>query len=727
MQSRDSASAIRFLRLLIAASLVFPITLFGYAGFINHRAAWMSADERIERTLDVLQEHALKVFETVELTIETTDEVLRGFMDDDIRAGEARFHARLKQLHDGLPEIGAVLVFDRDGRLLISTADLPAPKAVDFSDRDYFKVHAAGGAGNYIGEVLVPRVSITYFFNVSRRRPAPDGRFEGVTAVSVLPREIKAFYARLGKGLALSASLIRADGTFLARYPSPDERPLRLTPDSVFGRAIGTRPEAGIFTATSQVDRIGRRIGYRKLPAYPVYVQAGIETAAVRDEWLGAMASHLVFGIPATVLLFTIGLLALRRTARFYAEAERREAAEAALKQAQRLEAMGQLTGGVAHDFNNLLMVIGGHVDRLARQLPDPRHKRSLDAIAMAARRGENLTRQLLSFSRRQTHEPVVLDLAQRLPKLRHMLESSLRGDIQVALDIQSGIWPVAVDPGEFELALLNIAVNARDAMPGGGTLTITARNVAVDEADAMGIEGAFVALAVHDTGAGIAPDVLPRIFEPFFTTKDVGKGTGLGLSQVYGFAIQSGGTATAASTVGSGTTVTLYLPRAAADAGLRDAHQPEAAPARSDGGSDGSVLLVEDNAEVAEVARECLEELGYRVASVARASSALELIEAGRRFDLVFSDVVMPGGMSGLDLAHRLQDIRPGLPVLLATGYSHAVQEGAGKTFTIIPKPYTAAKIAAAIRSLEQCASLEEAQAPPHDEPVAGAGTGVG
>ncbi|HEX8664534.1 MAG TPA: ATP-binding protein [Beijerinckiaceae bacterium] len=703
MQSRDSASAIRFLRLLIAASLVFPFLLFAYASFITHRAAWTGADERIERTLDVLQEHALKVFETVDLAIETADETLRGFSDDEIRAGEARFHARLKQLHDGLPEIGAILVFDRDGRLLISTADLPAPRTVDFSDRDYFKVHAKGDAGTYIGEVLVPRVSTTYFFNVSRRRPAPDGGFAGVTAVSVLPREIKSFYARLGKGLAFQASLIRADGTFLARYPSPDERPQRLTPDSVFGRAIATRPEAGIFLATSQVDGVERRIGYRKLPAYPVYVQAGLETAAVRNEWLGAMASHLVFGIPATVLLFMISLLALRRTARFYAEAERREAAEAALKQAQRLEAMGQLTGGVAHDFNNLLMVIGGHVDRLAKELPDPRHKRSLDAIAMAARRGENLTRQLLSFSRRQAHEPVVLDLAQRLPKLRHMLESSLRGDIQVALEVAPGVWPVAVDPGEFELALLNVAVNARDAMPAGGTLTIAARNAILGEGDATGLEGAFVAIAVRDTGSGIAPDVLPRIFEPFFTTKEVGKGTGLGLSQVYGFATQSGGTATAASAVGAGTTVTLYLPRASGDAGLRDIAPPEAAPAKAER-SEGSVLLVEDNAEVAEVARECLEELGWRVTSVARASAALDLIEAGQRFDLVFSDVVMPGGMSGIDLAYRLREIRPDLPVLLATGYSHAVQEGAGKAFTIIPKPYTAAKIAAAVRSMREC-----------------------
>ena len=408
--------------------------------------------------------------------------------------------------------------------------------------------------------------------------------------------------------------------------------------------------------------------------------------------------------MPATVLLFAISLLALRRTARFYAEAERREAAEAALKQAQRLEAMGQLTGGVAHDFNNLLMVIGGHADRLIKALPDPAHRRSLEAIAIAARRGENLTRQLLSFARRQTHARTVIDLAQRLPKLRQMLESSLRGDIEIRLSVEPGIAPVAVDPGEFELALLNIALNARDAMPGGGTLAISARNVVLGDDDAVGLRGAFVALSVRDTGIGIPADVLPRIFEPFFTTKEVDKGTGLGLRQVYGFATQSGGAATAMSTPGLATTITLYLPRSTEGIATRDAAPPEAAPERGD----GAALLVEDNAEVAEVARACLEELGYTVTVAANAGDALKLLEAGERFDLVFSDIVMPGGMSGLDLAARLREHRPDLPVVLATGYSHAVEAGAGKSFTIIQKPFTAAKIAAAVRAATEKRSAE-------------------
>ena len=284
------------------------------------------------------------------------------------------------------------------------------------------------------------------------------------------------------------------------------------------------------------------------------------------------------------------------------------------------------------------------------------------------------------------------------------MLESSLRGDIEIRLSVEPGIWPVAVDPGEFELALLNIALNARDAMPGGGTLAISARNVVLGDDDAVGLRGAFVALSVRDTGIGIPADVLPRIFEPFFTTKEVDKGTGLGLSQVYGFATQSGGAATAMSTPGLGTTITLYLPRSADGIAPRDAVPPEAAPERGD----GAALLVEDNAEVAEVAHACLEELGYTVTAAANAADALKLDEAGERLDLVFSDIVMPGGMSGLDLAARLREHRPDLPVVLATGYSHAVEAGAGKSFTIIQKPFTAAKIAAAVRAATEKRSAE-------------------
>ena len=227
------------------------------------------------------------------------------------------------------------------------------------------------------------------------------------------------------------------------------------------------------------------------------------------------------------------------------------------------MEALGQLTGSIAHDFNNLLMIVSGHAQLLRRRLTDPKHLQAIDAVHSAANRGESLTRQLLAFSRRQPLNPVIADLKERVEAVHEMLVGSLRGNVQLKCDMPAEVWPVEVDIAELELALVNIAVNARDAMPGGGIITLSARNVTLKKSDGVDqLEGDFVALAMTDTGVGIAPDVLPKIFEPFFTTKALGKGTGLGLAQVYGFSRQSGGTVVATSAVGSGTAITIYLPR---------------------------------------------------------------------------------------------------------------------------------------------------------------------
>jgi two-component system NtrC family sensor kinase len=408
------------------------------------------------------------------------------------------------------------------------------------------------------------------------------------------------------------------------------------------------------------------------------------------------MASHLVFGLPATLFLLLIIGVALRRTRRLYAEAERREAAEAALRQAQRLEAIGQLTGGVAHDFNNLLMIVSGSVQRLRRDLISEKHSRLLDMIENATNRGESLTRQLLAFSRRQMLTPAVIDLAEQLPELKDMLSRSLRDDITIEVVVPDQSCAVKVDPSELELALLNLAVNARDAMPNGGALSITAEPVVLEgKAAEEGLSGEFVAIRVADTGGGIPADILPHVFEPFFTTKDVGKGTGLGLSQVYGFAKQSGGTAAITSAVGRGTVITLYLPR------TRELPAPsiarmeaEAAPQRA-----GTALVVEDSPEVAEVATAYFQQLGYMVKQVANAHEALELLANDPKIDLVFSDILMPGGMNGLELAHAIRRLYPAMPVLLATGYSDSGRDAVQQGFVVLPKPFDLAGLEQALR----------------------------
>jgi PAS domain S-box-containing protein len=353
------------------------------------------------------------------------------------------------------------------------------------------------------------------------------------------------------------------------------------------------------------------------------------------------------------------------------------------LAQSQKLEALGKLTGGVAHDFNNLLMVMSGQAQLLRRKVGgDPRALRALDAIEAAARRGEDLTRHLLSFSRRQRLRPAPTSLTDRAVGLREMLSASLPGTVRLNVALPDHLWPVTVDAGEFELALLNLTVNARDAMPKGGALSLSGDNVTLDGSGPGQLVGDFVALSLQDTGAGIAPDILPKVFDPFFTTTDVDKGTGLGLSQVFGFAQQSGGYVTVTSELGAGTRFTLYLRRADREPVAEDHERPlpTAGSAR--------ILLVEDNPEVAEVAARMLEELGHEVLTAGSGAAALTALATGEQPDLVFSDIVMAGDPDGLGMARRVREAFPHVPVLLATGYSEAAAR-IGDEFPILRKPY--------------------------------------
>ena len=444
-------------------SLLVPAVLFGWAAWETRAAIDRQADERIEGTLDVLQEQALKALQTVERSISEIDEVLRGRSDDEIRDAEADLYLRFKRTQQALPQIESIWVFDRDGHPMVSSTILPVPRELDNSDRSYFRAQVQA-AGTYVSEVLRARVGSMRFFVVSGRRSGNRaGDFDGVIAVTVAPSHFSEFYAKLSRGSDVF-SLVRADGAVLARWPetAAGDRP---TPGALT-EAFARNPESGLFTAASRVDGVERRLGYRRVPGYPLYVATGVETAALAADFRRTMLMRAAVVLPAVLALFGLALYALRRAEQGERELKRREAAEAALKQAQRLEAIGQLTGGVAHDFNNLLMVVSGNAERLRRFVgADPRLAGAIEAIEMAVSRGAGLTRQLLSFSRRQTHETVVIDLAEGLPAIQPILQSSLRGDIAVDVRVAPGAWPVAVDRSEFELALLNLAVNARDAM----------------------------------------------------------------------------------------------------------------------------------------------------------------------------------------------------------------------------------------------------------------------
>jgi PAS domain S-box-containing protein len=361
------------------------------------------------------------------------------------------------------------------------------------------------------------------------------------------------------------------------------------------------------------------------------------------------------------------------------------------LAQSQKLDALGQLTGGVAHDFNNLLMVISGSVNVLKKAAEgNPKALRAVQAIESASQRGAALTSQLLTFARRQNVNPQTVEVREHILSMREILDTGLGGAVELDIDADDDVWPVTVDPSEFETALVNLVINARDAMPQGGKVKVHAGNVFIDDDDR---KGDHVAITVNDTGTGIPADILAKIFDPFFTTKPIGKGTGLGLSQVHGFVHQAGGTVAVESELGQGTSFTLYLPRSTA--------MPKRPLPESSALCTGTVLLVEDNPDVAIASRGLLEQLGYSVRWASDADGALREMAADG-IDLVLSDIVMPGSMDGLALARALKRKHPGLPILLASGYSDAAQNAKAE-FPILRKPYQIHELNEALARLQR------------------------
>jgi len=381
-----------------------------------------------------------------------------------------------------------------------------------------------------------------------------------------------------------------------------------------------------------------------------------------------------------------------------------RKTMELEFRQAQKMEALGQLTGGVAHDFNNLLMVITGNLE-IASELAGkvPGLERALSRASVAAEIGADLTQRLLTFARRQPLQPQPLDLNRLVLEMRDLLRRSLGEDIEIEIVSCADLWPTSADRGQLENAIINLAVNARDAMPDGGRLTIETANIHLDGDYARRnpgiVPGEYVLLEVTDTGLGMEPHVVERAFEPFFTTKEVGRGSGLGLSMIYGFAKQSGGNVKIFSAPGHGTSVWLCLPRAELPAASAEA---EAGPLRLARNQE-TILVVEDNAAVRDVVVEQLTDLGYKVVAAQDGPSALRLLGEHQTIDLLFTDLVMPNGMSGRQLADEVRRRRPALPVLFTSGYPSFGGKTAldvGSETPLLRKPYKKRELAERIRA---------------------------
>lgn len=701
----EAAASVRSLRMLLLLCVLVPLLLLALFGWWRYQQVHAEAEVRLDRALRIAHEHALKVLETNETLLRHVHDLAGA--NGMTAASPQQLHEQLRSLAQDKPQIRWIWVIDRDGHPVASNRFFPPPPGLTVADRAYFRWHAQGQAPGkvFFSELLTGKVTHDAFFDVSRARTGPGGAFAGVVSVGLAPEYFGRFHADLAAnepGLAIT--MFREDGVVYSRWPPLASAPPRMADSSPVLSRVMAGETSGIIRGVSSLDRQDRLLLFRRVGDYPVYLGTGLELNAIRAGWAREMA--LIGGLAAVPVLGLLiaALAAMKRAGlareaarRLRSEAQARVQVEEALRQAQKMEAVGRLTGGVAHDFNNALMVIAANLHMLKLTQPQAVGKQT-DAIARAVDNATKLTRQLLAFSRRQALSPELVRLQDQLPALQDLMAPVLGRQVPLSVQVDPATAAIQVDLAELELALINLAVNAKDAMPAGGSFTVTARNAAPPAV----MQGPAVVIEATDTGSGIPPELRERVFEPFFTTKPVGEGTGLGLSQVYGFCQRSGGTAEIRSGDG-GTTVAMYFPA-----------QPGAGAAgpRADDADQGPlnlrVLLVEDNAEVAAAVLPVLQALGCSVRHFEAAAPALRWLggHAGE-VDTVLTDVVMPGEMDGLALAQQVRRLHPGLRLVVMTGYAEQLEQIARQGFHVLAKPWTAANLARALRAAPRAQPL--------------------
>jgi two-component system NtrC family sensor kinase len=694
--------ALRWLKLAIVLAAVLPLAFFVAAAYFDYRSTVKNAEARSQQAAQIAEEHASRVFVMHDVISRQVLHSLAKASDTQIREQEAMLHGQIKNLAEGLTHIQAITVWNPAGKLLVTSSVFPAPSALDISDREHFRIHRSRRDSLLISEVQQSRSTGEPAIDLSTRRTLPDGSFGGVVATAVSPGHFAGFYRTLESAEpGLSIALLREDGHLLARWPAASAVS-KLDPAGVTMTALLAGSPEGMLDARSAVDGL-RRIGaFRKVGSHPLYIVAGIDHSRILAAWQRRTVLLAAFH-PAGIACARLRLL--DRPAPHPARTACVRAAEAGVGiplQGGGGAAPGAEAGGaraVDRGRRSRLQqsADGGGQQSAAvvetraadsRQSPDVRDRPRVIG-------GTRLTRQLLAFSRRQAVTPHVISINDAVPAMLDLLRTSLGSSIRLQFFAHAPSAFVRVDAAEFELALLNLALNARDAMQKGGELTIATRTASLAGQSADLQPGEYVVVTVTDTGPGVPEALLARVFEPFFTTKKPGQGTGLGLSQVYGFCLQAGGIARMVSKPHTGTVVSLFLPAAAA---------PTQVPAAShgttlDGTLRGRLLLVEDNLDVAAAIKPLLEALGCAVRHVPSADDALKALDGeGGQFDVVLSDILMPGSLNGFDLAMMLRHRNPELPVLLMTGYAEKTGQAMASGFQILAKPVSAASLAKAI-----------------------------
>jgi signal transduction histidine kinase/ActR/RegA family two-component response regulator len=690
----------RTLIALLVAAVVLPFVYVAAMAYNDLRAREADATDTTLRTVRVAQEHALKVFDMNEALDARIVDLMQGLGDDGIHANEAQIHEKLDAIGGGYPQVAALSVFSREGDLLASSRYSPPP-SVSIAGREDFTGIRDGLAVDHVSRLMVSRVSHETVFNMGVARQDDAGAFAGLVSVALRPGYFSDFYRDLlGNDSPMDMGLVRSDGSILAFYPPPRGGNVAITPRSPLGDALARGEEAGVVRMHSQIVSDDVILAYRRVGSYPVYVSCGYRESAIWAAWWRHLSVLIASMFIPSIALWCVIWLSLRRLAaeeeaweRWQAEASMRRSIESAYRQARKMEALGNLVGSVAHDFNNLLMIVSANV-QIARRRGAPGLERELSAVERALKSGQSLTRQLLGVARKQPLRNETIHVGRWLPACRELLRASLGAKVSLVVDVDEDLWPVLVDVAEFELALINLAVNARDAMPNGGRFTVRARKISFRPDEGFPLDGDFVQVSLEDTGTGMPPDVLARAFEPLYTTKPKGMGTGLGLPQVFAFCERSGGLAAIDSAIGAGTSVHLYLPRALHAPAMPRAPEPRTDEARPRAGL--RVLLVEDNDEVAAGTEALLQMMDHEVTCANDAASALRLIETAHAndgtaslFDLVISDIHMPGEMNGIDLTEAVQAIEPTLPIILVTGYAEELERARHAEVRVLSKPF--------------------------------------
>ena len=613
-------------------------------------------------------------------------------------APESDWGPALVSARAALTAAGSISVVDSNGIIRHSTQ--PAILRQSRREQYVFRRLASDTSADLVADPPFQAIAGRrgYIIPFGRRLSTPSGAFDGIIVATFIPDELREVFRSADVGSRGVVTVFHRDGFVVFREPS-DKNPIGqlATTQPLFEAAMRAGGN-GVFRGRANPNGPVFVTVFRALPEPDLIVAVSLSEDDLLGEWRRDRAISIGVGLLFTAALATILFLVFR-------EMDTRAAAQETLSRSQRLESIGRLTGGIAHDFNNLLTVILGNValinEGMGRDSADTTQQ-SVSQIERAAARGSALIRQLLAFARRQPLQPRTVDLDAMIRDSKPMLDRVLGEDVTLRSVVAPSdqLFLATVDPVGAESALLNLCINARDAMPNGGVITVELSRVTFDEQDARAnpeiAAGSFVVISVNDTGTGIPDEHLTRLFEPFFTTKDVGRGTGLGLSMVYGFVKQSGGLVKVESALGRGTTIRLYFPEA------RDALP---APTSNESeeivrGNGETILLVEDEPALLELVTRLLEDLGYQVMGAENGAAALLAASGADRIDLLLTDIVMPGGVNGRQLAAELRLRHPGLPVVYMSGYSDDVADRTDDLVDgeLIAKPYDRARLAAAL-----------------------------